>query len=149
MPTGAPAQPGLFSRLASVHGGIVPAMKRQAIGGTHRGPLGAERQRRTLRLVQALLVFVAAGLLFYAGYSAGVAAGFERSRDADALDGPRTPSWTQTVVLAVLGVGSLAAAFTLQRGGVLTTPTPARLEELTGRAEEAAMSNAVAADQAK
>lgn len=110
-------------------------------GGAHRGPVGLLRQRRTIRFVQTLLVLLAAGLLLFAGYSWGRAAGFETARRADELDAPRAPSAVQTVVLGALGFGALGAAVLLQ-GGPVRIPVPARLEELAGRAESAAVDRA-------
>jgi hypothetical protein len=51
----------------------------------------------------------------------------------------------QTVVLLALGGAALGAAATLGTGGPLRVPTPARLEELVGRAEETAIRKAEAA----
>ncbi len=117
-------------------------MKRAAVGGAHRGPVGVSRQRRTLRLVQTLLVLLAAGLFIFAGYSWGRASGFEAGKRAENIDAPRTPSSGQTIVLSVLGGSALVAAFLLQSGGVLRSPVPARLDELAGRAENAAIARA-------
>ena len=111
-------------------------------GGAHRGPVGATRQRRTIRFVQVLLVIVACGLIVFAGYSWGRASGFDEARKADALDAPREPSRVQTLVLALLGAGAIAAAFALQDGSGVRLPTPARLEELAGRAENTAIRRA-------
>jgi hypothetical protein len=117
-------------------------MKRAATGGTHRGPVAHSRQRRTIRFVQILLVLIAAGLLAFAGYSWGRADGFDEGRRAGDIGGPRKPGVTQTVVLAVLGLGALGAAFALGGPGGVRIPTPARLEELSGRAEAAAIDRA-------
>jgi hypothetical protein len=106
-------------------------------GGAHRGPAPRSRQHRTLRFMQALLVLMATGLLLFAGYSWGRASGFEAGR-RDAIDAPRRPSVLQPVVLAVLGLGALAAAMTLRGREGIRIPTPARLDELAGRAESAA-----------
>ena len=120
---------------------IVAGVKRAMGGGAHRGPVAAGRQRRTIRVVQVLLVLLAAGLLLFAGYSLGRVDGYaDRGRATD-LDAPRPPSIAQTFVLAVLGVGALAGALLIQGGG-LRLPTPARLEELSGRAEGAAVERA-------
>ena len=99
-------------------------------------------QRRTIRLVQLLLVAIAAGLFVFAGYSVGRVAGYDDGRRADRLDAPRRPSAVQTVVLLVLGGAALGAAATLGTGGPPRVPTPARLEELVGRAEETAIRKA-------
>jgi hypothetical protein len=100
------------------------------------------RQRRTIRLVQLLLVAIAAGLFVFAGYSLGRVAGYDDGRRADRLDAPRRPSAVQTVVLLALGGATLGAAATLGTSGPLRIPTPARLEELVGRAEETAIRKA-------
>jgi TRAP-type C4-dicarboxylate transport system permease small subunit len=104
--------------------------------------VGAARQRRTIRLMQALLVLLAAGLLMYAGYSLGRAHGFAEGRHADGIDPPRAPSVIQPVVLAALGVAALGSALALQGGGGVRVPTPARLDELSGRTEAAAIRRA-------
>jgi hypothetical protein len=117
-------------------------MKRSMSGGAHRGPVAAGRQRRALRLMQSLLVVVAAALLMYAGYSLGMVRGFDDGRRADELGGPTPPSAAQTVVLFVLGMGALGGAVALQGGGFVRAPTPARLDELSGRAQAAAIKRA-------
>jgi hypothetical protein len=117
-------------------------VKRGMTGGAHRGPVALRRQRRTIRLVQVLLVLGAAALLVFAGYSMGRGSGFDAARRATALEPPRPPSVVQTLVLAVLGLGALAAALSLQGAGGVRIPTPARLEELTGRAEAVAVERA-------
>jgi hypothetical protein len=99
------------------------------------------RQRRALRIVQVVLILFAAGLLLFAGYAWGRASGYDAGRRADGLDAPPSPSGVQTAVLVVLAGISLGAAVALQGGGV-NVPTPARLEELTGRAEAAAVERA-------
>ncbi len=100
------------------------------------------RQRRTLRLVQVLLVLLAAGLLMFAGYALGKAAGYEDGRSADDLGGPTKPGLAETIVPALLGLGALGAALALQGPGGPRMPTPARLDELAGRAEKAAVGRA-------
>jgi hypothetical protein len=124
-------------------------MKRQAVAGTVRGPVAPTRQRRTLRLVQVLLVLVAAGLLMYAGYALGKAAGYEDGRTGDDLGGPSKPGIAETIVPGLLGLGALGAAIALQGPGGLRIPTPARLDELAGRAEGEAVDRAekIAAEQ--
>jgi hypothetical protein len=99
--------------------------------------VGAQRQRRTIRFVQALLVLIAAGLLVFAGYSWGRADGFDRGRSAADVDAPSEPSAAQTVALVLLGAVALGGALALQGPGGVRIPSPARLEELSGRAEEA------------
>lgn len=118
-------------------------MKRAMTAGSHRGPVAPGRQRRTLRFVQILLVLTAGALIALAGYSYGRVAGYEDARRSDALDAPRRPSIVQPIVLVALGGVALGAAFLLQdpRGGV-RMPTPARLDEFAGRAEQAAIEKA-------
>jgi hypothetical protein len=111
-------------------------------GGAHRGPAALRRQRRTIRIMQGLLVVLAAGLLMFAGYTLGRASGYDAGRRASDLGGPRRPSVTQTVVLVALGVAALAGALLLQGPGDVRVPSPARLDELTGRAEAAAVDKA-------
>jgi hypothetical protein len=111
-------------------------------GGAHRGPVGITRQRRTLRFVQALLVLVAASLLLFAGYQWGRAGGFADAHTAGTAGGPTPPSGVQVVALGVLGAAALTAALALQGSGGIRVPTPARLDELAGRAEAAAVERA-------
>lgn len=112
-------------------------------GGSHRGPLGLRRQRRTIRFTQILLVLVAAGLLIFAGYSWGRVSGYEAGKRAEAIDAPSSPSTGQPIVLTLLGTGALLAALMLQGGPeTVRIPTPARLDELAGRAEKTAVENA-------
>lgn len=106
-------------------------------GGSARGPVAHSRQRRTIRFMQGLLIAMAAALLLFAGYSWGRSAGYEEGLAAGDIDAPSAPSTTQTVVLVLLGAGSLAGAFLLQRDGVAVVPTPAKLDTLAGRAEQA------------
>jgi len=88
-------------------------------------------------------VLIAAGLLLWAGYSWGKSAGYEEGRGAEDIGAPAAPSATQTVVLATLGAGALLGALLLQGGPeTVRIPTPARLDELTGRAESVAVSRA-------
>ena len=103
-------------------------------GGSHRGPVAHERQTRTIRLMQILFVLIAVGLGAYA------LATF-RSAEGDLIGGRHDPGNAQPIVLVVLAAGSLAAAGALGGKGV-RIPTPARLEELVGRAENAAVERA-------
>jgi hypothetical protein len=114
-------------------------MKRQMTGGTGRGPSALGRQRRTIRIVQVLMALLAVGLFIFAGYTAGRASGFDDGRRSGAIDAPAKPSTAQTVSLAILGTVLLGAAFALQAQGGLRMPTPARLDELAGRAEATAI----------
>jgi hypothetical protein len=117
-------------------------MKRAMTGGALRGPVAHSRQRRTIRLMQILLVVAAAGLFLFAGYSWGRASGYDDARNADRLDPPRRPGALQVVVLSALGLTALGAAFWLGGPEGVRIPTPARLEELAGRAEDAAVARA-------
>jgi hypothetical protein len=113
-------------------------MKRAVAGGAHRGPAALRRQRRTIRLMQILLLLIAASLLLFAGYSWGRVHGFEAGTRATSLEAPRRPSPVQTVVIAAIAAGALVGAGLI--GGVgVRAPTPARLDELSGRAEAAAV----------
>lgn len=111
-------------------------------GGGARGPVARLRQRRTIRFMQGLLIAMAAALLLLAGYSWGLSAGYEQGLAAGDIDAPSAPSTTQTIVLVSLGAGSLAGAFLLQRDGVAVVPTPAKLDTLAGRAEQAMIDKA-------
>ncbi|MDQ3646456.1 MAG: hypothetical protein M3345_05905 [Actinomycetota bacterium] len=102
-------------------------MKRSIGGGAHRGPVAVDRQRGTLRLMQALLVLIAAGCLLFAGYSLGKARGIEEARRSGDLGAGRSPGGIQVAVLSVLGLAAVAAALALQDGG-LRIPTPGRLD---------------------
>ena len=111
-------------------------------GGTHRGPLGLRRQRRTIRFVQILLVVAAAALLLFAGYAWGRSSGFDAGARAGEIDAPRRPSAAQAIVLSLLGLAALGGALMLQGDGTVKIPTPARLDELAGRAERQAIERA-------
>ena len=99
-------------------------MKRAATGGAHRGPVAPERQRRTIRFVQVLLVVIALGLIAFGIYSFG----------------DRTA--TQAIVLLIIGGLAGGAAYALSDGPSVRVPTPARLDELAGRAERVALEKA-------
>ena len=99
------------------------------------------RQRRAIRIVQLLLVLIATGLLTFAGYSAGQRSGFDAGRRARAIDSPRPPSVVQIGVLTLLGMGAILGALLLAGEGV-RMPVPARLEELSRRAEDDAVRRA-------
>lgn len=79
----------------------------------------------------------------FAGYSLGRARGFDAARGSASFDAPARPPPAQTVVLVLLGAGALAASLALQGEGV-RIPAPARLDELAGRAEAAAVDRAEA-----
>jgi len=99
-------------------------------GGAHRGPVGLGRQRRTIRIVQAILVLLGAALLMFAGFSLGRSSGYEAGRNAAEVDAPREPSDAQTVVLAILGLAALGGALAVQGDGGVRLLTPARLAEM-------------------
>lgn len=117
-------------------------MKRSMAGGAHRGPVAPTRQRRTIRFIQLLLVLTAAGLLAFAGYSYGRADGYDAGTRATEIDAPREPSQVQTVVLVVIAGLAFAAATMLQESSTVRVPTPSRLDELAGRAEQVAIEKA-------
>jgi hypothetical protein len=119
-------------------------MKRSMGGGAHRGPVALARQRRTIRFVQLLLVLIAGGLMMLAGYSYGRHRGYADGLRAGDFDAPKKPSIVQTLVLVTLGGAAIGAAGLLGGPGGVRIPTPARLEELTGRAEDAAIARAEA-----
>jgi hypothetical protein len=96
-------------------------VKRQAIAGSHRGPVAPTRQRRTIRFVQITLVLIALGLVAFGAYSVA----------------ERTIS--QAVSLILVGVVAAGGAFLLSDGPSVRVPTPARLDELAGRAEKVAI----------
>lgn len=99
-------------------------MKRSATGGAHRGPVAPSRQRRTLRFVQLTLAALALGLVAFGIYSFA-----ERST-------------SQAIALLFVGVVCAGAAFLLSDGPSVRIPTPARLDELAGRAEQVAIDKA-------
>jgi hypothetical protein len=99
-------------------------MKRAVTGGAHRGPVALRRQKRTIRFVQLLLVLVSAGVTLFA---------ISLRDEGD---------WTQVVVLVVLSAIGLGAAWSLSDGRDVRIPSPARLDELAGRAERAAIDRA-------
>ena len=118
-------------------------MKRAALGGAHRGPVAPTRQRRTIRFIQLLLVLFAVGLFVFAGYSFGRQAGYDDGRRAGEIDAPSEPSLITAVVLVVLGGVALGGASLLGGpGGAVRIPTPARLDDLAGRAESVALQRA-------
>ena len=119
-------------------------VKRGMVGGAHRGPVAHSRQRRTLRLVQILLVLIGAGMLMFAGYSMGRSDGYEDGKRSDELGAPEEPGLAEVLVPGLLGLGALGGALAMQGQGGIRMPTPARLDELAGRAERAAIDRAEA-----
>lgn len=99
-------------------------MKRAATGGAHRGPVAPERQRRTIRFVQVTLGLIAVGLVVFGSFSFA----------------ERSPS--QAVTLLFIGAVAGGAAYLLSDGSSVRIPTPARLDELAGRAEQVALDKA-------
>ena len=93
-------------------------------------------------MVQGLLVVIAAGLLMFAGYSLGRSSGYEDGRRSGEIGAPSEPSFGEVLVPGLLGLGALAGALLLQGPGGIRMPTPARLDELADRAEEAAIGRA-------
>lgn len=116
-------------------------MKRAALGGAHRGPVAPARQRRTIRFIQLLLVLFGIGLFVFAGFALENVAGFDARTASGDIDAPRQPSLVQPVVLAAIGSIFIAGAVLLG-GRTVRVPTPARLEELVGRAESVAVERA-------
>ncbi|MCA1706061.1 MAG: hypothetical protein LC808_23500 [Actinobacteria bacterium] len=96
-------------------------MKRAVTGGAHRGPVAPTRQRRTIRFVQLVLGLFSIGMIAFGVYAIG-------ARDA-----------SQAGVLMVLGLVFAGAAYLLSDGPSVRIPTPARLDELAGRAEQVAL----------
>ena len=118
-------------------------MKRAALGGAHRGPVAPTRQRRTIRFIQVLLVVFGVGLLVFAVMSFLDTIGYEPVRTIDA---PREPSLVQPIVLTVVGAIFFGGGLLLG-GRTVRVPTPARLEELVGRAESVALEKAAEASR--
>jgi hypothetical protein len=86
---------------------------------------------------------MAVGLFAVAAYQWARASAFDDSHPEDAAGGPTRPPAAEVIVLAILGCGALGAALILRApGGGVRLPTPARLEELAGRAEGAAVERA-------
>ena len=112
-------------------------MKRGMVGGAYRGPVGLGRQRRTIRLVQIILVLVAAGLLMFAGYSMGQRNGYDRGTRSGEAGAPEKPAASQTIVLTILGIAALGAALAIQSEGGVRLLTPARLRDMELRGEGA------------
>lgn len=96
-------------------------MKRAAAGGAHRGPVAPARQRRTIRFVQLTLGALALGLIAFGAYAVS-----ERPT-------------AQAAVLIAIGLVFAGAAYLLSDGPSVRVPTPARLDEVAGRAEQVAI----------
>jgi hypothetical protein len=81
----------------------------------------------------------------FAGYAMGRADGYSDGQRSNELGAPEEPGLAEVVVPGLLGLGALGGALLLQGQGGIRMPTPARLEELAGRAERAAIDRAEAA----
>lgn len=114
-------------------------MKRGMGGGALRGPLGLRRQRRTIRFVQLLLVALGVALVVVA---IGTASGTTSRPDPRTF--ARAGSLAQPIVLGLLALAAWGAAWLLTDGRGVRIPTPARLDELAGRAEQVAIEKAEA-----
>lgn len=108
-------------------------MKRTMTGGTQRGPVAPARQVRTLRVMQLVLVLVGAGLLWLAGAELARGPG---GGDVLAAHEARSPG--KAIALVLLAATAFGGAAALQGRDGVRLPTPARLEELAGRAEDVA-----------
>lgn len=109
-------------------------------GGAHRGPLGLRRQRRTIRFVQVLLIVFGVGVAAFAVSTVG-RTGTEPQPGTLA----RAVPLSQPIALGVLALCAWIGAWLLADGRGVRIPTPARLEELATRAEDAAIQRATAA----
>lgn len=87
-------------------------------------------------------ILFAIGLFVFAGYSFGRSTGYDAGARAEEIDAPAEPSLTQGVVLVVLGSVALIGGMLLDAGGAVRIPTPARLDDLVGRAEAVALQKA-------
>ena len=116
-------------------------MKRGMGGGALRGPVAPTRQRRTIRFVQLLLILTAVAVFLFAGFVFARREGGSASPGPD-LRAPRHPSVVQPVALIVIGLVALGTARALSDGPSVRVPTPARLDELAGRAELVAIERA-------
>lgn len=96
-------------------------MKRAATGGAHRGPVAPTRQRKAIRFVQLTLIALGLAAFVFSVYS---------------FTARTIP---QALVLAVLGAVFAGGAYLLSDGPSVRIPTPARLDELAGRAEQVAI----------
>ncbi|HVM35394.1 MAG TPA: hypothetical protein VM784_08625 [Actinomycetota bacterium] len=116
-------------------------MKRSIGGGAARGPVAHGRQRRTIRMMQGVLVMCGVALLVYAGITLANVLSYDRGA---AIDASVRPGVMQPVTLVVGSAIAFGVAAALGGRGGVRLPTPARLEELAGRAERAALERAEA-----
>jgi hypothetical protein len=89
--------------------------------------------------MQIIFVSFACAAIVWAIFSFADVVGHE---SATRFDAPAPPSWGQPIALVLLGAVSLGAAFILQDGRSVRIPTPAKLDELAGRAEATAVERA-------
>ena len=87
-------------------------------------------------------------MIMFGGYALGRSDGYDDGKRADELGAPSEPGFAEVAVPGLLGLGSLVGALLLQGQGGIRMPSPARLEELAGRAERAAIDRAEAAASA-
>ena len=111
-------------------------MKRGMGGGTYRGPLGLRRQKRTIRFVQILLAVSAVVIAVVA------IATWPDGRTPQHGTLARPTSIAQPFVMLVMAAALGGGAWLLADGRDVRIPTPARLEELAGRAEQVAIDRA-------
>lgn len=111
-------------------------MKRGMAGGAYRGPVGLRRQKRTIRFVQVLLALGAIGVTIVA-----IAAWPDGGAPQPGTLA-RAAGIAQPLVLLVVTGALAAGAWLLADGRDVRIPTPARLEELAGRAERVAIDKA-------
>lgn len=111
-------------------------MKRGMVGGAYRGPVAHSRQRRTIRFMQFLFLGIAVALAVLAVTSASSVGGAE-----DPSSGRGAPV-SQPVALGIMALVATGAAVALGGRDGVRIPTPARLDELAGRAEGAAVERA-------
>jgi hypothetical protein len=104
-------------------------------GGALRGPVAHDRQTKTIRFMQALLAVIGLGLVVFASTTIG-------SSSVHIVGGQHDPGLAQPVVLFVLAVAAFGTALALGGRSGVRIPTPARLDELVGRAELAAVQRA-------
>lgn len=111
-------------------------MKRGMAGGAYRGPVGLRRQKRTIRFVQILLALSALGVAVIAIATWPDGTSPQRGTLA------RATTLAQPLVLLVMAGALAIGAWLLTDGRDVRIPTPARLEELAGRAEQVAITKA-------
>lgn len=78
----------------------------------------------------------------FAGYSLGRVNGYEDGTSSDEIGAPTKPGAMEVVVPALLGLATLTGALLLQGSGGIRMPSPARLDDLAGRAEQVAVERA-------